>query len=187
MSEALNANVVLRHFTGRPPEMAARATAALVEAAPRSLVLTDLTVAEVVYVLQGPYALPRGEVARIIEATLSFLSVAVDNDALLRRTVDHYEQRNMDWPDAHLVALVELRHLDGLLSFDRFDSKTAGLSVVRREPWAGGRLAGVPAQPQECRTGDLPAVTVAPPSRSRGDHRAGGFPPVTFSRTTASP
>ena len=59
MSEAFDANVVLRHFTGQPPAMAARATTALVEAPPRSLVLTDLTVAEVVYVLQGPYAWAR--------------------------------------------------------------------------------------------------------------------------------
>jgi predicted nucleic-acid-binding protein len=134
MSEALDANVVLRHFTGQPPEMAARATAALVDAPPRSLVLTDLTVAEIVYVLQGPYARPRDEIARTIEAVLSLVSVVVDSEALLRRTVEHYGQRNMDWPDAYLVALVELRHLDGLLSFDRLDAKIAGLTVTRRDP-----------------------------------------------------
>ena len=114
MRKALDANVVLRHFTSQPPEMAARATTALVGAPARSLVLTDLTVAEIVYVLQGPYARPRAEIARIIEATLSLVSVLVDNDLLLRRTVEHYAQRKMDWPDAYLVALVELRQLDGL-------------------------------------------------------------------------
>lgn len=134
MGEALDANVVLRHFTGQPPEMAARATTALVDAAPRSLVLTDLTVAEIVYVLQGPYARPRDEIARIVEAILSLVSVAVDNEALLRRTVEHYGERNMDWPDAYLVALVELRRLGGLLSFDRLEAKIAGLPVTRREP-----------------------------------------------------
>lgn len=134
MGEALDANVVLRHLTGQPPEMAARATAALVDAAPRSLVLTDLTVAEIVYVLQGPYSRPRDEIARVIEAVLSLVSIAVDNEALLRRTVEHYGQRNMDWPDAYLVALVEQRHLDGLLSFDRLDAKIVGLPVTRREP-----------------------------------------------------
>jgi hypothetical protein len=40
----------------------------------------------------------------------------------------------MDWTDAYLVAFVELRHLDGLLSFDRLDAKIAGLPVTRREP-----------------------------------------------------
>ncbi len=134
MSEVLDANVVLRHFTGQPPDMAARATTALVEAPPRSLVLTDLTVAEIVYVLQGPYARPRYEVARLVEATLSLGSVVVDNEALLRRTLEHYGQRSMDWPDAYLVALVEVRQLDGLVSFDRLDAKISDLSVTRREP-----------------------------------------------------
>ena len=134
MREALDANVVLRHFTGQPPDMAARATTALVEAPPRSLVLTDLTVAEIVYVLQGPYARPRYEVARLVEATLSLGSVVVDNEALLRRTLEHYGRRSMDWPDAYLVALVEVRQLDGLVSFDRLDAKISDLSVTRREP-----------------------------------------------------
>lgn len=40
----------------------------------------------------------------------------------------------MAWPDAYLVALVELRNLDGLVSFDRLDAKIADLDVTRREP-----------------------------------------------------
>lgn len=134
MTEALDANVVLRHFTGQPPDLATRATAALVGAPARSLVLTDLTLAEIVYVLQGVFSRPRKEVARLVEATLALASVAVDNEALLRRTLEHYRRRGMDWPDAYLVALVEIRHLDALLSFDRLDAKLAGLSVRRREP-----------------------------------------------------
>jgi predicted nucleic-acid-binding protein len=132
--KALDANVVLRHFTGQPPDLAARATAALVGAPPRSLVLADLTVAEIVYVLQGVYERPREEVVRLVEATLSLASIAVDNEALLRRTLEHYGRRGMDWPNAYLVALVETRRLDSLLSFDRLDAKIKGLSVQRREP-----------------------------------------------------
>ena len=43
-------------------------------------------------------------------------------------------RRGMDWPDACLLALVEIRHRDALLSFDRLAAKLAGLSVLRREP-----------------------------------------------------
>jgi len=134
VTEALDANVVLRHFTGQPPELAARATAALAGAPPRSLVLADLTVAEIVYVLQGVYERPREEVVRLVEATLALVSITVDNEALLRRTLEHYGRRGMDWPDAYLVALVETRQLDSLVSFDRLDAKLQGLSVQRREP-----------------------------------------------------
>ena len=87
-----------------------------------------------VYLLQGPYARPRDEVARLVEATLSLASVVADNEALLRRTLVHYGHRGMDWPDAYLVALVEIRHLDGLVSSDRLDAKIADLPVTRREP-----------------------------------------------------
>ncbi len=132
--EALDANVVLRHFTGQPPELAAGATAALVGALPRSLVLADLTVAEIVYVLQGVYQRPREVVVRPVEATLALASIAVDNESLLRRTLEHYGRRGMDWPDAYLVALVETRQLVSLLSFDRLDARLKGLSVQWREP-----------------------------------------------------
>ena len=71
---------------------------------------------------------------RLVEATLSLASIAVDNEALLRRTLEHYGRRGMDWPNAYLVALVETRRLDSLLSFDRLDAKIKGLSVQRREP-----------------------------------------------------
>jgi hypothetical protein len=38
----------------------------------------------------------------------------------------------MDWPEAYLVVLAELRHLDGLLSFDRLGPTFSGLRVSRR-------------------------------------------------------
>lgn len=69
-----------------------------------------------------------------MEATLAVASIVVDNEALLRRTLEHYGRRGMDWPDAYLAALVETRHLDSLLSFDRLDAKLKGLGVKRREP-----------------------------------------------------
>ena len=134
MTEALDANVVLRHFTGQPPELAVRATAALVGAPPRSLLLADLTLAEIVYVLEGVYRRPREEVARLAEATISLASVRLDDEAVIRRTLEHYARRGMDWPDAYLVAMVETRKLAGLLSFDRLDAKLRGLGVTRREP-----------------------------------------------------
>ncbi len=60
--------------------------------------------------------------------------IAVDDEALLRRTLEHYGHRGMDWPDAYLVALVETRRLDSRLSFDRLDAKLKAQSPRRREP-----------------------------------------------------
>lgn len=133
MSKALDADVVLRHFTGQPPEMAARATAALVEAAPRCLVLADLTVAEIVDVLQGP----PGPWARWRASSgQPFFSL---QDVPCQITYERV--RPFRW--SHL-------------------SPSSASAPLRRTRWLmvpAGSMAG-----QACRTGDLPAVTVAPPS-----------------------
>ena len=48
MTAIIDTNVLVRHLTGDPPEMAARATAYL--ETEQELLLTDLIVAETVYV-----------------------------------------------------------------------------------------------------------------------------------------
>jgi len=83
--------------------------------------------------LQGTDARPRDHEARLVEATLSPGPV-VDNEALLRRTLELYGQRSMDWSDAYLAALVDVRHLDGLVSFGRLDTRIADPRETRREP-----------------------------------------------------
>ena len=62
MSAFVDTNVLVRHLTGDPPEMAGRATAYL--RAEAELLLTDLVVAETVYVLESFYEAPRTAVAR---------------------------------------------------------------------------------------------------------------------------
>jgi predicted nucleic acid-binding protein len=61
----VDTNIRIRHLTGDPPEMDARASAFL-EAADE-LLLTDLVAAEVVYVLESFYAVPRAEIAQASE------------------------------------------------------------------------------------------------------------------------
>ena len=50
MSALVDSNVLVRHLTGEPPEMASRATAFLDRE--QELPLADLVVAETVYVLE---------------------------------------------------------------------------------------------------------------------------------------
>ena len=55
MTAFLDTNVLVRHLTGDPPDLAQRATEFLAEA--EELLVPDLIVAEVVYVLEGNGAL----------------------------------------------------------------------------------------------------------------------------------
>jgi predicted nucleic-acid-binding protein len=69
VSAFVDTNVLVRHLTGDPAVMAARATAYLeVES---ELLLTDL-VAETVYVLESFYEAPRHLVAEAIRSLLAF-------------------------------------------------------------------------------------------------------------------
>ncbi len=61
MTAFVDTNILVRHLTGDPPDMAARATAYL--EAEEALLLTDLIAAETAYVLESFYEAPRDQVA----------------------------------------------------------------------------------------------------------------------------
>jgi predicted nucleic acid-binding protein len=72
VSAFVDTNILVRHLTGDPTDMAARATSYLeVEI---DLLLTDLVVAETVYVLESFYEVPRVQVAEAIRSLLAFKS-----------------------------------------------------------------------------------------------------------------
>lgn len=85
MSDFVDTNILVRHLTGDLPEMARRATAYL--NAGIELLLTDLVVAETVYVLESFYEVPRRQVAETARSLLSFESIVCVDVALLRRVI----------------------------------------------------------------------------------------------------
>jgi PIN domain len=69
----LDTNVLIRHLTGDPPEMAARATTAL--AGEEQLLLTDLLLAECVYVLESLYVVEHSRIAELMRSVIAFPSI----------------------------------------------------------------------------------------------------------------
>ena len=117
MSAFLDANVLIRHLTGDPPAMAARATAYLREE--RELLLTDLVAAETAYVLESFYEAPRADVAQAVRSLLSFDSIVCVDPALLLRAIEVYETDRIDFAEAYLVACAESTGVGRIASFDR--------------------------------------------------------------------
>lgn len=133
--QVVDTNVLIRHFTGAPADQARAATAFLKAAEPGELLLTDVHVAEFVWVLESSiYQADRATVAAAVEAVLSLPAIKVANAALLQVTIDLYSQRGMDWTDAYLVATAIASKAPEAVSFDRFDSKLSGLGVRRLDP-----------------------------------------------------
>jgi predicted nucleic acid-binding protein len=130
VSAFVDSNILVRHLTGEPPEMAARATAYLeVES---ELLLTDLVVAETVYVLESFYEAPRDDIADAVRSLVAFDSVICVDPALVLRAVEVYETDRIDFAEAYLVACAESTGVARIASFDR--SIDRAQTVQRVEP-----------------------------------------------------
>lgn len=130
MSAFIDTNVLVRHLTGDPPGMAARASA-YVRQEPQ-LLLTDLVAAETVYVLESFYEAPREEVAQAMRSLVAFDSIVCVDPALLLRAVEVYETDRVDFAEAYLVACAESTGVGRIASFDRSIDRVD--TVERIEP-----------------------------------------------------
>ncbi|MFH2073230.1 MAG: PIN domain-containing protein, partial [Actinomycetota bacterium] len=117
MTAFVDTNIIIRHLTGDPPDLAARATAFL--AASDELLLADLIVAETVYVLESFYEVDRTEVADLIRAVIGFPATRTLDPALLLRSVEIYETHGVDFAEAYLAASAEVAGVAQVASFDR--------------------------------------------------------------------
>jgi predicted nucleic acid-binding protein len=126
----VDTNILVRHLTGDPPEMAARASAYL--EAEELLLLTDLVAAETVCVLESFYEATREEVAQAVRSLVAFDSVVCVDTSLLLRAVEVYETDRMDFAEAYLVACAESTGVGRIASFDRSLDRVS--TVERIEP-----------------------------------------------------
>lgn len=130
MTAFVDTNVLVRHLTGDPPELAARASAFL--ATQDGLLLADLVVAETIYVLESFYRAPRAQVAEAIRSLIAFRSTVVVDAPLLLRAVEVYELERLDFAEAYLVACAESTGVGRVASFDRSIDRVE--TVQRVEP-----------------------------------------------------
>ena len=128
MTAFIDTDILVRHLTGVPPNLAARATRYLEET--RDLLLPDLILAEVAYVLESFYEVPRADVARILRAILGFRSIRVVDSRLLERAIEVYDVDRLDFADAYLVASAESSGIGVIASFDRSIDR---VGTIRRE------------------------------------------------------
>ncbi len=130
MTAFIDTNVIIRHLTGDPPDMAARATAFLADA--DELLLSDLIVAETVYVLESFYEVPRARVAQLLRSVIGFPTMRTLDPALLLRSLEIYETHGVDFAEAYLAASAETTGIRKVASFDRSLDRVP--TITRIEP-----------------------------------------------------
>ena len=129
MTAFVDTNVIIRHLTGDPPDLAARATAFLAEA--DELLLTDLIVAETVYVLESFYEVNRTEVARLLRSVIGFPEMRTADPALLLRSLEIYENHGLDFAEAYLAASAEVAGIPEIVSFDRALDRVSTITRIQ--------------------------------------------------------
>lgn len=132
MTVLIDTNILIRHLTGDPPEMAARATAYLDST--RELLLTDLIVAETVYVLESFYQAPRHQIAEAVRSLIAFDSIVCVDPALMLRTIEVYETDRIDFAEAYLVACAESTGVGKIASFDRSIDRVETIERIEPPP-----------------------------------------------------
>lgn len=132
MSAFVDTNVLIRHLTGDPADLAARATAYL--GSGRELLLADLIVAETVYVLESFYEAARDQVATAMRSLVAFDSIVCVDPALLLRAIEVYETDRIDFAEAYLVACAESTGVGKVASFDRSIDRVDTIERIEPPP-----------------------------------------------------
>lgn len=130
MTAFIDTNVLVRHLTGDPPNLAKRATEFL--ASSDELLVPDLIVAEVTYVLESFYEVERGPLAQMLRAIIGYPAVRVIDAELLLRAIELYEIERLDFAEAYLVACAERSGVGRVASFDQSIDRIR--TVQRVEP-----------------------------------------------------
>lgn len=135
MTEAvLDANVLLRYLTNEPRELAERASAILELARSRrtTLLVTSLTLAEIVFVLESVYAWPRETIAeRLIELISAAVLTFPEEPILLQALTWYRDTRSLHFADAYVAATATTRGHAAVISFDRALRRLTELTVVQ--------------------------------------------------------
>ena len=135
MKKALiDSNVVLRYLTKDPPKMAEAALRTLADAQKGkiSLILTSLTVAEVVWVLESFYGHSKAKIAETVGQFLFCDGLEVEDLELIIEALTLYQGKNLDFADAFLAAIALRRGPQAVYSFDEHFDRIPG--ITRLEP-----------------------------------------------------
>lgn len=135
MREAIvDANILLRFLIDEPRHLADRVVA-IFEAAERrhvALVVTALTLAEVVYVLESVYTWERRMIAeRLLELVSASVLQIAERDTLAQALAWYRDISSLHFADAYIAALAAAQGHGAVISFDRALRRVPDITLVR--------------------------------------------------------
>jgi predicted nucleic acid-binding protein len=129
MAAFVDTNVLIHYLTRADGSKPARCLELLeeAEAGRAQLVLTDLAIAELVWVLGSKTAYSRERIRDLMLPILSIPAIRVSNRQVWERTFDVYCHHRVDFIDAYHVATMERAGVKGIYSYDRDFDRVEGI------------------------------------------------------------
>ena len=129
----IDANVILRYLTKDPLEMAEAALKTFMDAKKGEvlLLITPLTVAEVVWVLESFYGYSKNHIAETLTQFLLCDGVEAESLDLLIEALALYQGKNLDFADAFLAVTALRKGPPTIYSFDRHLNRVDGITVLK--------------------------------------------------------
>jgi predicted nucleic acid-binding protein len=132
MKEAfIDANVILRYLTKDPPVLAEAALKIFTDAkmGKVALLITSLTIAEVVWVLESFYGHSKNQIAETLTQFLFCEGLEVEDLGLLIEALALYNEKNIDFADAFLAITALRKGPNIIYSFDQHLKRVDGITV----------------------------------------------------------
>lgn len=131
----LDANIFIRYLTNDDPVKADRVEKLLDLAAKgkERLMTTEVVIAEVIWVLESFYKLASSVIGPMIKAILATPGLEVINGTLVEKAVELYVERNIDFIDSYIVAVMERHNVSEIFSYDKKHVSRIA-AILRKEP-----------------------------------------------------
>ena len=121
MKHFVDANVFLRYMTNDIPEQAEAVAALLRKAADGELKLITnaMVIAELVWVMESVYRLPRETIQEHMEIVLNTPGLHIPEAEMVSQAVLWYAEKNVDFIDAYNAAWMDEMGLSRIVTFDQ--------------------------------------------------------------------
>ena len=130
MSYLLDTNVLIRYLT-EDDQKKAVSVEKLLKTSKKTLIISDVALAEIVWVLTSVYSQSREDIISKLGTLISLKSIKV-NLKVISKTLLNFKDKKLGWIDAYLLALIQTGKNQGIYSYDQYLDKIPG--ITRREP-----------------------------------------------------
>ena len=130
--KGLDANIILRFLTNDVPAQAERCEKLFVKVqeATVSIFLADITLADVVWILEKYYKLPRTDIRLAMRRIIELKGLHCSNKAQALAALDYYVEKNIDWTDAFMASQLIAKGIHELYSFDKHFDRLDDLTKI---------------------------------------------------------